>query len=116
MSFLDISSCACNLLLMHAFQESGLAGVVADGVKERVHADECHAEAVVADGLLERFEGMVEIMNTKIANPDLVNRAGMGWSREESAGVRANRPPIRAADRRQAEQRCRVEADLRAAL
>jgi hypothetical protein len=76
-------------LLMHAFQESGVAGIVADGVEERIHADECHAEAVVVDRVLERFEGMVKIMNAKIVDPELVTRAGVGWGCEERTDLRA---------------------------
>jgi hypothetical protein len=50
-------------LLMHACQEIGVAGVVADGVEEWVHADECHVEAVAVERVLERVEGMVEFVD-----------------------------------------------------
>ena len=88
-------------LLMHAFQESGIAGVVADGVEQRVHAEECHGEAVAVERVLERVEGMVEFVDAKIIDADFVSGAGVGCGGEESAGpARANRPAIRAADTR----------------
>jgi len=63
---------------MHACQESGVAGVVADGVEEWVHADECHVEAVVVERVLEGVEGMIEFVDAKIIDADLVNDAGVG--------------------------------------
>ena len=60
---------------MNACQESGVTGVVADGVEEWVHADECHGEAVAVERVLERVEGMVEFVNAKIIDADLVSRA-----------------------------------------
>ena len=77
-------------LLMHACQESGVAGVVADGVEQRVHPDECHVEAVAVERVLERVEGMVEFIDAKIIDADLVSGAGAGrGGGEESAGARA---------------------------
>lgn len=60
---------------------------MADGVKERVHANECHVEAVAVDRVLERFEGMVEIIDAKIIYADLISGAGAGCGGVESAGV-----------------------------
>ncbi len=40
-------------LLVHARQESGVAGVVADGIEQRVHADESHRNAVLVERVLE---------------------------------------------------------------
>src|SRR6185437_12916190 len=76
-------------LLVHAGEQSGVARVVPDGIEQWVHADQCHVEAAFVDCALERFEGMVEITNTKIINADLVRRAGIGWSGEESVVARA---------------------------
>jgi hypothetical protein len=45
---------------MHPFQECGIARVMADGVEERVHADERHVEAVAVERLIEGIEGTVE--------------------------------------------------------
>jgi hypothetical protein len=64
-------------LLIHPCQESRVAGVVADGVEEWIHADECHVEAVAVDGVLERLEGMVEFVDAKIIDADLVSGAGV---------------------------------------
>src|ERR1700722_20447002 len=62
-------------LLMHACKESGVAGVVADGVEEWVHADERHIETVTVERVLERVEGMIEFVDAKIIDADLVGRA-----------------------------------------
>ena len=69
---------------MHAFQESGVAGVVADGVEERVYADECHVQSVVVERVLEGIEGMVEVVDSKIIDADLVRGAGVDRCGEES--------------------------------
>ena len=63
---------------MHAPQESGVAGVVADGVEQWVHADESHVEAVAVERVLERVERMVEFVDAKIVDADLVSGAGSG--------------------------------------
>ena len=63
---------------MNTLQENGVAGIVADGVKERVHADEGHVEAVSVDRVLEGVESMVEVVDAKIIDADLVRDAGAG--------------------------------------
>ncbi len=75
--------------MVHACQESGVAGILANRVEYRVHADECHAEAVAVDRVLERIEGMVEIIDAKIINADLIIDAGAGPRWSERARVRA---------------------------
>ena len=40
-------------LLVHAPQKSSVAGVVPDGIEQRVHADESHVEAVPVERVLE---------------------------------------------------------------
>jgi hypothetical protein len=62
---------------MHTCQEIGVARVIADGVEERVHPDECHVEAVPVERLLEGVEGMVELVDAKIIGANLVSSAGM---------------------------------------
>jgi hypothetical protein len=65
-------------LLMHALEESGVTGVAADGVEEWVHADESHVEAVVIERMLEGVEGVLEFVDAKIIDADLVSDAGVG--------------------------------------
>lgn len=60
---------------MHACQERGVPGVVADGVEERVHADQCHVEAAAVQRVLKRVEGMVQFVDAKIIDADLVRGA-----------------------------------------
>ena len=64
------------VLLMHACQESGVAGVLADRVEQWVYADERHVEAVAVERVLERVERMVEFVDAKIVDADLVSGAG----------------------------------------
>ena len=66
------------LLLMHAYQESGVAGIVTDGVEEWVYADECHVEAVVVERVLEGVKGMIEVVDAKIIDANFVSGAGVG--------------------------------------
>ena len=65
-------------LLMHAREQSGVAGILADGVQEWIHSDESHREAVVIERALERGEGVVELLEAKIVNANLVIVAGLG--------------------------------------
>jgi hypothetical protein len=55
-------------LLMNACQESGVAGIVADGVEKWVRADKCHVDAVAVERVLKRLEGMVEFVDAKIVD------------------------------------------------
>lgn len=71
-------SLAAIRLSMHACQESGIAGVLADGVEEWVHADECHVEAMTVESVLERVKGMIEIVGSKIIDADLISGARVG--------------------------------------
>lgn len=63
---------------MHACQESGVAGVVADGIEEWIHADECHVIAAAVKRVLEGAEGMVEVVDAKIIDANVVSGAGVG--------------------------------------
>ena len=64
-------------LLVNAFQERGVAGVVADGVEKRIHTDRCHIEAMALDRVLKRFKGMVEFVHSKIIDAYFVSCAGV---------------------------------------
>ena len=74
-------------LLMDACQQSGVTGVVADGIEKGVHTDECHGEAVAVERVLEGVEGMVEFIDAKIIYADLVSDAGAGRGGVRRAGV-----------------------------
>ena len=80
---------SCSRLLMDEGQERGVAGVLAHGVEERINADECHAETVAVDRVLERVESMVEFIDAKIIDADLVSRAGTVRRVEEHTGAHA---------------------------
>ena len=62
-------------LLMNASQECGVAGIIADRVEKRIHANERHIEAVAVHRVLKRFEGMVEFVHAKIIDADLESGA-----------------------------------------
>ena len=63
---------------MNTCQESGEATVVTDGIEERVHPDECHGEAMAVERVLDGVEGMIEVVDAKIIDADLVSGAGAG--------------------------------------
>jgi hypothetical protein len=59
-------------LLVHTVQESGVAGILAYRIKERVYANQRHIQTVVIESALERVEGIVEIVDAKIIDADLI--------------------------------------------
>src|ERR1700761_4069816 len=63
-------------LLVDASEEGSVARVLADRVKKRVHAHESHVEAVLVKRMVEGVECVVEFVDPKIVNTDLVSSAG----------------------------------------
>ena len=56
-------------LLMHPFEQSGVTGVVAHRVEERILADEGHVEAMVVECVLERVEDPFEFGQPRLSMP-----------------------------------------------
>ena len=78
--------------MVDASEEGSVARVLADRVKKRVHAHESHVEAVLVKRMVEGVECVVEFVDPKIVNTDLVSSAGFRGEGEENLAARL---PIR---------------------